>query len=124
MVKYVILVLILMDVILNVTGQLSLKYGMGKIDNFSLSLATLQPVFLQAATNLHVLFGLLCYGMGFLVWLIVLAKAEVSYAYPLISLGYVFTAILARVMFGEAVGFTRMAGICVTCIGVFMIARS
>jgi len=124
MVKYAVLALILLDVILNVTGQLSLKYGMGKIGNFSLSLATLPPVFLQAATNLHVLFGLLCYGMGFLVWLIVLAKAEVSYAYPLISLGYVFTAILARVMFGEAVGFTRMAGICVTCIGVFMIARS
>ena len=40
-----------------------------------------------------------------------LSKAEVSYAYPLISLGYVFTAILARVLFGEAVGVTRMAGI-------------
>jgi drug/metabolite transporter (DMT)-like permease len=42
----------------------------------------------------------------------------------LISLGYVFTAILARVLFGEAVGITRMAGICITCLGVFLIARS
>ena len=70
------------------------------------------------------LFGLLCYGLGFMVWLIVLSKAEVSYAYPLISLGYVFTAILARTLFGEAVGVTRMAGIFVTCLGVFLIARS
>ena len=124
MVKYVVLILILLDVILNVTGQLSLKYGMAKIGNFSLSLSTLPPVFLKAATNLHVLFGLLCYGMGFMVWLIVLSKAEVSYAYPLISLGYVFTAILARVLFGEAVGATRLAGICITCIGVFLIAQS
>ena len=83
--------------ILNVTGQLSLKYGMSKIGNFSVSLATLPPVFFKAATNLSVLFGLLCYGLGFMVWLIVLSKAEVSYAYPLISLGYVFTAILAWV---------------------------
>jgi len=59
-----------------------------------------------------------------LVWLIVLAKAEVSYAYPLISLGYVFTAILARLLFGEAVSATRMVGILVTCLGVFLIARS
>ncbi len=124
MVKYVVLVLILVDVALNVTGQLSLKYGMSKIGNFSLSLSTLPPVFIKAATNLHVLLGLVCYGLGFMVWLIVLSKAEVSYAYPLISLGYVFTAILARAMFGEAVGATRLAGIVVTCFGVFLIARS
>lgn len=124
MVKYVVLSLILLDVLLNVTGQLSLKYGMAKIGNFSLSMSTLPPIFLKAATNLHVLFGLLCYGLGFMVWLVVLSKAEVSYAYPLISLGYVFTAILARAMFGEAVGATRLVGICVTCLGVLLIARS
>ncbi len=124
MVKYAVLILILLDVILNVTGQLSLKYGMARIGNFSISLATLPPVFLKAATNFYVLLGLVCYGMGFMVWLIVLSKAEVSYAYPLISLGYVFTAILARAMFGEAVGLTRMVGIMITCLGVFLIARS
>jgi multidrug transporter EmrE-like cation transporter len=124
MVKYVVLILILCDIFLNVTGQLSLKYGVAKIGNFSLSLSTVPPVFLKAATNLYILFGLLCYGLGFMVWLLVLSKAEVSYAYPLISLGYVFTAILARAMFGEAVGAVRMAGIFITCLGVFLIARS
>jgi len=124
MVKYLVLTLILVDVALNVTGQLSLKYGMSKFGNFSLSLTTLPPVFLKAATNLHVLLGLLCYGLGFMVWLIVLAKADVSYAYPMISLGYVFTAILARMLLGESVSAIRMAGILVTCLGVFLIARS
>ncbi|MEJ2071413.1 MAG: EamA family transporter [Syntrophobacterales bacterium] len=124
MVKYIVLTLILFDICLNVTGQLSLKYGMTRIGNFSLSLSTLPPVFLKAATNLYILFGLFCYALGFMVWLIVLAKAQVSYAYPLISLAYVFTAILARFLFGEAVGATRMAGICITCLGVFLIAWS
>jgi drug/metabolite transporter (DMT)-like permease len=124
MVKYLVLSLILVDVALNVTGQLSLKYGMSKFGNFSLSLSTLPPVFMKAATNVHVLLGLLCYGLGFMVWLIVLAKAEVSWAYPMISLGYVFTAILARMLLGEAVTVTRMAGILVTCLGVLLIARS
>jgi drug/metabolite transporter (DMT)-like permease len=124
MLKYLVLSLILVDVALNVTGQLSLKYGMSKFGNFTLSLATLPPVFMKAATNLHVLLGLLCYGLGFMVWLIVLSKAEVSYAYPMISLGYVFTAILARMLLGEAVSATRMAGILITCLGVFLIARS
>jgi drug/metabolite transporter (DMT)-like permease len=124
MLKYLVLLLILVDVVLNVTGQMSLKYGMSRFGNFSLSLGTLPPIFLKAAFSPYILLGLVCYGLGFMVWLIVLAKAEVSYAYPLISLGYVFTAILARLLFGEAVTWTRMAGIIVTCLGVFLIARS
>jgi drug/metabolite transporter (DMT)-like permease len=122
--KPVVLVLILLDVFLNVTGQLSLKYGMSKIGNFSLSPSTLPSVFLKAATNLPVLFGLFCYGLGFMVWLIVLSKAEVSYAYPLISLGYVFTAILAWLLLGEALSEIRLVGILTICLGVFLIARN
>jgi drug/metabolite transporter (DMT)-like permease len=124
MVKYLVFSLILLDVVLNVTGQLSLKHGMSKYGNFALSLESLPTMFFRAATNPHVLMGLVCYGLGFMVWLVVLSKAEVSFAYPLISLGYVFTAILARTLFGEAVSVTRMAGIFVTCLGVFLIARS
>jgi drug/metabolite transporter (DMT)-like permease len=124
MVKYVVLALILFDVALNVIGQLSLKYGMSQFGNFSLSLNALPPIFLRAAINPYILLGLLCYGLGFMVWLIVLAKAEVSYAYPLISLGYVFTAILGWSLLGEQVSFARMAGILNICLGVFLIARS
>jgi len=124
MVKYLVLSLIMLDVALNVTGQLSLKHGMSKMGNFALSLSTLPPVFVHAAFNPYVILGLVCYGLGFLVWLVVLTKAEVSYAYPLISLGYVFTAILARLLIGETVNLTRVAGILVICAGVFLVARS
>lgn len=122
--SYLILGLILLDVLLNVAGQLSLKFGMSKIGNFALSAESLPPVFMKAAFNPYVILGLFCYGLGFMVWLIVLAKAEVSYAYPMISLGYVLTALMAWQLFGEHVTATRLAGIFVTCLGVFIIARS
>jgi len=124
MLNYLVLGLILLDVALNVVGQLSLKFGMSKMGNFSLSLPTITSVFLRAAVNPYIILGVFCYGMGFLVWLIVLAKAEVSYAYPMISLGYVFTAILAYHLLGEHVTVTRFVGILITCLGVFIIARS
>jgi len=124
MVNYVVLVLICIDVLFNVVGQLSLKHGMSMMGNFSLSVSGLIPVFLRAATNIYVLFGLFCYVTGFMVWLIVLSKAEVSYAYPLISMGYVLTAVMAWILFGENVTLIRMAGILITCLGVFIIARS
>ena len=124
MLNYLVLGLILFDVALNVVGQLCLKFGMSKMGNFSLSIPNIASVFLRAALNPYIIFGVFCYGMGFLVWLIVLAKAEVSYAYPMISLGYVFTAILAYHFLGEHVTATRFVGILVTCLGVFIIARS
>jgi drug/metabolite transporter (DMT)-like permease len=122
--KYLVLALIFLDVLLNVAGQLSLKFGMSRMGQFSITTAELASVFLRAARNPYVLVGLFCYGTGFLVWLIVLAKAEVSYAYPMISLGYVLTAIMAWHLFGENVTLTRLAGIFITCLGVFIIARS
>ncbi len=124
MLKYPVLALILLDVILSVTGQLTLKFGMSKFGNLSLSLSTLPHIFLRAAFSPYILLGMVCYGLGFLVWLIVLAKAELSYAYPFISLSYVFTAILAWALFGEVVTVTRMAGIFIICLGVILIARS
>jgi drug/metabolite transporter (DMT)-like permease len=124
MLNYLVLSLIFLDVALNVVGQLSLKFGMSKMGNFSVSFPSLISVFARAAVNPFILIGVLCYGMGFMVWLVVLAKADVSYAYPMISLGYVFTAVLAWLLLGEQVTVMRFAGILVTCLGVFIIARS
>jgi drug/metabolite transporter (DMT)-like permease len=124
MINYLVLGLILLDVALNVAGQLTLKYGMSKLGNFSLTLPNLASVFLKAALSPYIFLGLVCYGLGFMVWLIVLAKAEVSYAYPMISLGYVFTALLAWILLGEKVNDLRILGILAICLGVYLIARS
>lgn len=124
MVRYTVLALVSINIIFNVIGQLFLKTGMNKLGNFKISLEALIPIFIKAFLSPYILLGLGCYVTGFLIWLIVLAKAEVSYAYPLISLGYVLTAIMGWWLLGENVTVVRMAGILVTCIGVFIISQS
>jgi len=124
MIRYTVLALVGLDIIFNVIGQLFLKHGMNKLGNFNISLDALLPVFIKAFLSPFVLLGLGCYVTGFLIWLIVLAKAEISYAYPLISLGYVLTAIMGWWLLGENVTWMRMGGIIVTCIGVFIISQS
>jgi drug/metabolite transporter (DMT)-like permease len=122
--KYGVLGLILATVCFNVAGQLSLKLGMSKIGKFPLAAGHLPPVFFTAATSPYVLLGVFSYSIGFLFWLIVLTRAEVSYAYPMLSLAYVLTAVLAWHLFGENLTWVRMTGILITCLGVFIIARS
>ncbi len=123
-IRYTVLALVSINILFNVMGQLLLKTGMNRLGNFQLSLNALLPVFQRAFLNLYVLMGLGCYVTGFLIWLIVLAKAEVSYAYPLISLGYVLTAVMGWWLLGENVTWVRISGILITCLGVFIISQS
>ena len=122
--RHLVLGLVTINIFFNVAGQLLLKHGMSRLGNFQLSLNALIPVFIRAFLSPYILLGLGCYVTGFLIWLIVLAKAEVSYAYPLISVGYVLTAVLGWWLLGENVTWIRLTGILITCLGVFLISQS
>ncbi len=65
-----------------------------------------------------------CYAISIGVWLVVLSKLEVSVAYPLLSIGYVITAIVGFFFLGENVTFLRMIGIALICGGLFFITRT
>jgi len=65
-----------------------------------------------------------CYALSIGIWLIVLGKTEVSLAYPLLSIGYIITAIIGYYILGENVNLTRIAGIALICFGIVVISRS
>jgi multidrug transporter EmrE-like cation transporter len=56
--------------------------------------------------------------------MIVLAKTEVSLAYPLLSIGYIMTAIVGYYFLGENVNLARIGGIALICFGTLLISRS
>jgi multidrug transporter EmrE-like cation transporter len=68
--------------------------------------------------------GMSAYVLSVGAWLVVLSKWEVSAAYPLVSIGFVITAMVGFVFLGEHVTPTRIAGIAVVCAGVFLISRT
>jgi len=116
--------LILLGVLLNATAQLCLKQGMRQVGQFAFSLSNLAPIGFKVALNPFVFTGLVCYVVSVVVWLLALSRVEVSYAYPLLSVGYIVTAFAGQHFFGEALGPMRWAGILVICLGVYLITRS
>lgn len=66
--------------------------------------------------------GLLLVSIG--LWLFVLSKIEVSAAYPLLSIGYVITAVAGVLFLGENVSPSRIGGIILICMGLVLIGRS
>jgi multidrug transporter EmrE-like cation transporter len=116
--------LIMLGVLLNAVAQLFLKEGMRRVGYFEFTWANALPIGLQAAGNVFVLGGLLCYVISVAVWLMVLSRVEVSYAYPLLSVGYIVNAVAGYYLFQEDLSLTRISGILIICVGVYFVTKS
>ena len=68
--------------------------------------------------------GLLLYAASAVVWLLVLARLDVSLAYPFVALGFIVTSALGWLVFGEQLGAQRIAGTLIIAVGVVVLARS
>ena len=77
----------------------------------------------EMAGNGRLIAGLLLYVLSAVLWLKVLSQWEVSKAYPLVGLGFAFTALIGW-MLGEQVGLQRAGGAALICLGVFVVSRS
>ena len=114
------LLIVLTCVILGVFGQLAMKKGLNMIDVISIrdlfSIRVFSIVFQR-----YVFIGIVLYLLASLFWLVALSQEELSFVYPLIAIGYVFTAILSKFLFNESLTMFRFFGILLICGGVYLI---
>lgn len=118
-----VLLMILACVVIGTAGQLLLKFGMDRIGEFAFSAHNIMPIAVKIICNPFIVLGTGCYALSLVIWLLVLSRAEVSYAYPLLSLGYVITAIAAYFLFGDSLTVIRILGIGLIILGVICITR-
>jgi len=116
--------LIIVGVLLNACAQLLLKAGVKATGQIDFGGAQLWRAAQTLAFEPHILGGLACYVASVAVWILALSRVEVSIAYPMLSVGYIVTAIAAWYLFGENLSATRIAGIVVIIVGVYLVARS
>ena len=81
--------------------------------------------FRSSITNLRefgpVFFGILLYGLSFLMWLAILSRTDVSIAYPItIGLTLVFTLLGARIFLNETLSIQSVIGVTLITIGVLV----
>jgi multidrug transporter EmrE-like cation transporter len=121
-VKY--LPLIMLGVLLNAGAQLLLKEGMRRVGYFEFAWANTIPVGMQVASNPFVLLGIFAYVVSVGVWLLVLSRVEVSFAYPMLSVGYIVNAVAGYYLFQENLSLSRITGILIIVAGVYLVTRS
>lgn len=116
------ILLILSSVLLNCAAQLLLRRGMLSVGE--VGMGNLMQHLGAMAANLWLWAAMGCYAVSILLWMAVLSKVEVSFAYPFLSIGYVVAALVGYYFFGESLTWPRIAGILVICAGVYLISRS
>ena len=119
------LILVLICVFAGAAGQIFWKTGMSGMDKINgmgdlLQLKTAWDIF----TNRYIIIGIVLYAMSVFLWLGAMSTLDVSFMYPLLSLGYIVTAILAFIFIGEHVTLIRWAGITLVIAGCILITRS
>lgn len=77
----------------------------------------------QLAVNPWVVTGLTLYVLGAAVWLLVLAKVELSFAYPFVGLGFVVTMLVGWCFLNDAMNVQRVVGTLMITAGVVLVAR-
>lgn len=119
------MVTLLMAVTAAGLGNLSLAKGMqtvGPLENWALGY--LLDYFIRAFADPWIILGIFLELAYFLVWLVVLALADVSWAVPMNAVEYLFVALLAGFWLGEWVSPSRWVGIVLISLGVFFMMKS
>jgi drug/metabolite transporter (DMT)-like permease len=120
-----VLLLTLLCVLLTTAAQIALKVGVASPQLQSwLASGRWQNFLLHALWSPLVMFGLALYVLGALMWLLVLARADLSYAYPFVSVGFIATTLYAFYVLNEPLGFARLSGIVLIVGGLALIASS
>jgi drug/metabolite transporter (DMT)-like permease len=118
--------MILLSVALAAVAQLTLKTGMNHVNDelapatFSLSGRSLRVLVGQP----FVWGGLFLFGVSALVWLVVLSRASLSFAYPFAALTYVSILLFDHFVLNEQVPALRWAGVACIALGIVLISRT
>lgn len=125
--RAVLIGLILVSVALAAVAQLTLKYGMNQVTRdgtIPLSFGDPVATFRRVLVSPAIWAGLLTFGVSAAVWLMVLSRVSLSFAYPFASLTYVLILVFDRFVLHETIAPLRYAGVALVIAGLVLISRT
>lgn len=125
MTTWSVLLMILFSVSCSALAQILLKYGMAQpATQQALSSGDVWLITRLIGTDLSILGGFFLYGFGAVIWLFVLAKLDVSVAYPFVAIGFILTMALGCLVFGEVLTLRKVMGTLIVAIGIYLVATN
>ncbi len=106
---------VLLSVALNAAGQVLFKSAYAAQPEASL---------FSILPRLEIWGGFIVYGLSAVCWLWVLSRAQLSFAYPILSLAFPIVVGLSALLFSESLSPMRWTGVGLIVVGVSFLSRT
>lgn len=117
------LVILLVALVLEATGVVLLSKGLHQIGNVEkVSSAEIIRIARQGLTNSNFLLGVFFEALFFAGLLYLMSRSDVSFIWPLTSLGFVLTTLAARFFLHEHVSAMRWCGVLLIVLGAAVVS--
>jgi multidrug transporter EmrE-like cation transporter len=114
----------LLSILTTIAGQIFLKKATTS-QTLHFDASRLFSSLVALAMNPYVLAWVFSAGISATLWIFVLSRFELSFAFPVsMTLSYVLILVLSWWLFGEQMSLLRWLGISLMCAGIFMAAQS
>ena len=112
----------ILTIVIASVGQIILKFGIDKsLNSHNLkSINNFLDFYLIFSAPL-VLLGLIFYGLSAFLWIVVLSELDLSIAYPILGLTYIFVLLLSYFFLGETLSMFKVSGTLFVLLGVVLI---
>jgi len=119
------LTILFIAIAMGAAGQIGMKSGMNRVRKKSGGeLGPILKALPRIFTDPAVLFGISIYILSTVLWLWVLSKVPLSFAYPCISVSYVIIIIAGKFIFKERIDGWKIAAIILILAGVIALGFS
>jgi drug/metabolite transporter (DMT)-like permease len=103
-------------------GECFLSFGMRKIGQVNPKGSWWPLVYSHTiASDIYVLVGVGFLFLFFILYLIALSRADLTFVQPLTAASYIFTVVIARYALGEEVSLLRVMGIMIIVVGITLV---
>lgn len=110
--------LLILDIFLTVSAQLSLRAGAIKLGGSGLSLS----IVLEPLKNAFLFLGLVLYGVSFFLYVFILSKLQLNVVYPVATGAIlIFITLASYLFFKETLNTVQAVGIGAILIGIFLV---
>jgi drug/metabolite transporter (DMT)-like permease len=114
------------SVLLSAVAQIFLKHGLNRVKSSRAGAApgSLVALVLGVAGEVWIWLWAACFAVATGLWLLGVQRLDLSYAFPLLSIGYILVNFLSMIFFRERVDGMRWMAVCIISGGVLLIASS
>ena len=116
------LIILLIGLVFEAIGVVLLNQGLKQIGQIERVTATeIVRIVKRGATNPRILLGVFFEALFFAALLVLMSRSDVSFLWPLTSLGFVLTTLAAHFYLKEHVSALRWCGVCLIVLGAGLI---